>query len=589
MSASARQGRSRTGLILGLILGFGVLFMLGVLLIAVLALTPSSPQIREGSTLMLRVGNVLTEAPPADDPFLELFGNPPASLQTLRGLLTKAAVDDRIERVLVRIDPLAVGVGKVQELRDEVQRFRERSGGKPINAYLHVATNKEYYLASAFDEVWLAPEGLVLFNGLTFEVTFLAGTLGKVGVRAEFARVGEYKNAPEALTEEEMSEPYREVINSLADELFDQIVTGVAEAREVSVDTVRAWINDPPLTARGALELGMVDALMYRDQMVEKLKAEGDEGWRLVLPGDYGRVKAKSLGLESKGTIAVVFAEGQIATGKSSSNTMGSATMTRAIRQARKDDQVRALVLRVDSPGGSGLASDLIWRELLLTSEEMPVIVSMSDLAASGGYYISMGAERIFAQPATITGSIGVYAGKFDISGLYEKIGAKVETISRGPYARLFSSSKAFDEQERAKVEGFVESFYDSFVTKAADGRRKTWEEIDAVARGRVWTGRQALEKGLVDELGGLRDAFDHIKTETLGLTPDDTILLKIYPKKRSMLEELLDREDRGDVRRESLGALLGLVDRDLDRLVALGRAMDGSPTVRIPYDLRVH
>lgn len=553
------------------------------------------PTIPDGSYLVLRPGGILSEAPSLGDPLADALGR-----SSTRGVieydsaLRKAAVDDRIAGVIMRIEPMGCSLGKIQELRDAVARFRDKSD-KPIVALMETGGNKEYYLASACSEVYMAPEGMLFFIGLRFGVTFFKGTLEKLGVEAQFARVGQYKSAVEPFTREEMSDSFREMLDSLADDLFDTMIEDIAADRGMTAERIRAIVDDPPMTARSAVEAGLVDELVYRDELEDRLKQADEEEWSLVGMDTYAQVPPSSLGLGDGPEIAVIYCEGTIMPGESAppyyggDQTMGSTTITSVLREARKDEDIEAVVMRVDSPGGSGLASDLIWREVQLTSAEKPVVISMSDYAASGGYYISMGADAIVAQPGTLTGSIGVYSGKFSMGGLYEKVGLSVETVERGEFAGLMSPSEPFSDAEQAKLEGMVDEFYNSFLEKAAEGREVQPEEVDRVAQGRVWTGKQALEVGLVDQLGGFRTALATAK-ELAGIDADQEVSLVILPEQRTILQELLDPDDTPSSRLLSpADALLPPLDRPMRELLARVPVLQlGGPVAMLPYLVQV-
>jgi protease IV len=505
----------------------------------------STPRIPEDSTLVIHIGGVLSEQPAIPDPLAEVLGaTGGTSVIEIDSALRKAAVDDRIKAVVLRIEPLACGMGKVQELRTAIARYRDETS-KPIIAWMDYAGNKEYYLAAACTEVYMPAEGMLLFTGLRFSVTFFKGTLDKLGIQAEFTRVGEYKSAVEPYTREEMSDEFRGVLESLADDLYDRMIADIAADRGMEPAVLQGIVDDPPMTAAGAVEAGLVDELLYRDEIEQRLKPADAEEWPLVDLYTYADVSPGSLGLGKGPSVAVIYCEGIITSGESSppvwggDASMGSATITRALRDAREDENIEAVVLRIDSPGGSGLASDLIWREVQLTREVKPVIASMSDYAASGGYYIAMGADAIVAEPSTLTGSIGVYNGKMSFSDLYDKVGLSVETVERGQYADLLTVSRAYTPEERDKIAEMVEDFYSSFISKAAQGRGVEPEEIDRVARGRVWTGAQALEVGLVDEVGGFRAALEVAKLKA-GIEPDQEVSLVILPEQYTLLDELL-------------------------------------------------
>ncbi len=576
-----------------------VVFVSSIVAIVVMLHDGGGSSADEGTTLVLSLGGAMPEQPPADQPLAGL-GNQPLSIFEVDTGLTRAAADDDISQLHVVINGLGIGYGKVAELSDIIERFSTDSG-KPVSCWMEAAGNKEYLLALTCDRIFMAPEGFFLVNGLHLGVTFYKGTLDKLGVRAEFTRAGKYKSAIEPMTSQEMSAPYREMMEALADSLYGHLVKRIAQRRSMTEAQVLALIDDPPLTARAAWQAGLIDGLFYDDQMrawlsgkpvlpdslgddddsgapapmvatddddsgapapavvtaddddsaagrhgtgrapdprIQTRAADADDAPRMGMRSYLDGRSSLSGGRGSK--VAVVFCEGQITSGKSrTGSSMGSDTIARAIRRARLDDDIGAIVLRVDSPGGSGLASDVMWREVELARVEnhKPVVVSMSDLAASGGYYIAMGADAIVAHPTTLTGSIGVFAGKYDISGLYEKIGLTSESIKRGEYSDLFVLNKGLGPEGTAKLEEFVDAFYGTFLAKAAQGRGTTTEAIHAVAQGRVWTGEQADDIGLVDAMGSLRTAIAMAK-DRAGIEGDTRLAL--YPRMPSFWEELL-------------------------------------------------
>ncbi|MCK6526417.1 signal peptide peptidase SppA [Myxococcota bacterium] len=536
--------RRRNKLLIAFLLFMAFAFVGSIATVAVL-LRGGGTTIEKDSYLVVNLTGTLSDQPASDDAISRYFESSAPSVLEVDSALRKAAKDDRILGVILKIGDLGVGMAKVQELRDAVLRYRAESG-KHVVAWAEALGNKEYYLASAADSIYMPPEGMVFFNGLAFNVTFYKGTLDKLGVEAEYARIGKYKSAVEPMTREGMSEANREMMESLASDLFERVVEGVASGRKMTREQVLAVIQDPPMTAGDARAAGLVDDLVYRDQLEDSLKPADAEEWKLTSLDDYRRVPGSSLGLGVGPKVAVIFAEGAINSGESQppgplggGPVMGSDTVARAIRKARKDASIKAIVLRVDSPGGSGLASDIVWRETQLAREAgKPVVASMSDFAASGGYYISMGADAIVAQPSTLTGSIGVYAGKINLEELFQKIGVTVETIQRGPYANLFSGDRPFSPEERGKLERYIETFYRTFIEKAAEGRKLGADQVDAVARGRVWTGHQAKEIGLVDSLGGFREAL-RIAKEKAGIADSQEVSLVLLPEKPDFLDSL--------------------------------------------------
>ncbi|HLA77094.1 MAG TPA: signal peptide peptidase SppA [Vicinamibacteria bacterium] len=514
--------------------------------------------------------------PPSSD-LTPFFGRRPPTLRTLVESLDRAAGDAKVKAVVLRVSFLPdAGWGKVQELRDAIVRFRK--SGKPAYAHLEFCGNREYYLATACDKIYAVPTGLLDVTGLSAETTFLRGSLDKLGVEAQFEGVGKYKNAPNQYTEKGFTEPHREQMEALLDSVYEQYVTALAKARGKSREQAEAILDQGPFDAKEALKAGLVDELVYRDQLQERLKS--GEG---VSPARYVK-KARGLGLDGRPKLALVFAVGEIVPGESQESPFGgsfagSETVAHALKSAREDDDYKAVLLRVDSPGGSGTASDVIWREVQLTRKQKPVVISMGDVAASGGYYIAMGGDAIVAQPGTITGSIGVFSGKFSLRGLYDKLGVSKEILIRGRHAALFSEYRPWTQEERDRIRSLMESFYQDFVAKAAEGRKKPVAEIDQMAQGRVWTGAEAFRLGLVDRLGGLEVAVSVAK-ERAKIGKDQDVQLVILPEKKGFLETLLERQDEG---------LEASLPADLRFALRWSSLLgDGKPLARLPFDLQI-
>jgi protease-4 len=329
---------------------------------------------------------------------------------------------------------------------------------------------------------------------------------------------------------------------SLNRDLYEQIVDGIADGRRLAKSDVRRLIDEGPFLPADAVEAGLVDALVYADE-VKRQEPFSEVNWREISDRDYRQISLASVGLNRGRRIALIYAVGTVNSGTggvdiTGGEVLGSDTLVRAIRAARTDDSVRAIVLRIDSPGGSAVASDVIWREVMLAKADKPVIASMSDLGASGGYYIAMGADTIVAQPATLTGSIGVVAGKITTGGTYEKVGVTLEPVSNGRFAEIYSPVTPFSDDERAKMQEHIDAIYEQFLTKAAEGRGTTRDAVHDVAQGRVWTGRQAKEHGLIDELGGLGRAIALAK-ERVGIDADDEVELVAFPRPKSLFELL--------------------------------------------------
>jgi protease IV len=527
--------RRGVGLVLFLITTAILVSMMGLLLAWLLV--SREPRVAGDSMLVLRVRGTLEEIEPGG--VLGQIISPP-TVRSVVEQLRKAKVDHRIQGVVLAPSGASALWGKIQEVRDAVVDFRQ--SGKPIVAYLEYGGEREYYLASACDRVYLMPTSPLDLSGLASYELFLRGTLEKIGAYPDLMHIGEYKTAANTFTERGFTPAHREMAESLNADLYQQLIRAIADGRQLSEADVRQLVDEGPFLPEDALRAGLVDDLAYEDQLDERLRAEG-RAFRRLTEDDYRRVSARSLGLDRGPRIAVIYAVGLIASGRSRPDSpqgpvVGSDTLVEHIRRAREDTSIRAIVLRVDSPGGSAIASDVIWREVLLARDRKPVVASMSDVAASGGYYIAMPAQAIVAQPGTLTGSIGVVMGKFVTGGTFDKLGMSVESVSHGRHAEINSPARPYSPAEREKVEEQMQSIYNSFVEKAAEARNTTPERIDAIAQGRVWTGRQAKQVGLIDELGGLRHALALAKARAK-IEPEQEVELVIYPPRRTLLEVL--------------------------------------------------
>jgi protease-4 len=524
----------------------GVAFFISIVGFAALyVLFGREPAVPANATLVLRVGGPLAELAP-NDVVGYLRGTHAPTVRAIVDNLRKAKVDSRIRAVLLKPTGFESPFwAKVQEIRDAVLDFRK--SGKPVYAYVEYGGDREYYLASAADKVFLMPSTPLDLTGVATYELFLRGTLDKLNVYPDLHRIGDYKTAVNTFKEKTFTAAHKEMDESMNRDLYEQIVRGIADGRKKQESDVRALIDQGPFLPEDALRAGLVDDVAYEDQVDDKLRA-GQKRAR-VDTDDYGRISPASVGLNRGPRVAVIYASGTIASGKSGYDPVngavaGSETLIDYIRQARRDSSVRAIVLRVDSPGGSATASDAIWRELMITREERsdrPLVVSMGDLAASGGYYIAMPAQVIVAQPSTLTGSIGIFGGKFVTGGLYEKLGAHIESTSIGKHAEINGPARPYNAEETKKLQEQLQSFYDQFVEKVAASRHSTPEKIDAIAQGRVWTGRQGKQNGLVDELGGLDRAVS-IAKQRAKIAADADVEMIVYPPRKSFYELLSEQ-----------------------------------------------
>ncbi len=594
MSTAKKTVLIITGILAGLLV-----VVLICIAIVVSAFRRGAPTIRNNSVLALRVSGVLPDYV-TDDPLRKFFGGPDQSLTGLVTQFQKAKVDKRISAILLDVDLSSIGWAKAEEIRDAIADFR--TSGKPVYAYMEVGVNKEYFIASACDKVYLAPPGELFTIGLSADVMFFRGALDKLGVYPEIYQIGKYKSAGDIFTRKEMSEAHREATNALIQGIYDDFVQGIAKGRNKSPADVLAIIDEAPYTAAKAKEVGLIDGAMYRDEVEKELKTklgykETDE-LPIARGSEYRDVDPESLGLNKGEKIAVIYGTGDIGSGRSENSpsgdqSIGSDTLAKALTDAANDKTIKAIVLRVDSPGGSGLASDIIWHAVEAAKAKKPVVVSMSDVAASGGYYISCGANKIIAQPSTITGSIGVVAGKPVVKGLYDWLGLSNEYVLRGKNAGLFRETEKFSDSERQKFQEWINTtYYDQFVPKVAKGRNKNAEYVDSVGQGRVWTGTQAKERGLVDDFGGLDKAIAAAK-ELAKIPADKGVQRVILPYPRTLLQELFSGgSDDPNTQTKEQRAFIASLPEDARRafryMAILDRMKEGDSMLLMPFDIRI-
>ncbi len=522
----------------GCLIALGIFLALLVALFLATLFTLRAPSIKANTVLELPIEGILTECAPTS--MMERFFMAKVTVVwDVLQVLQKAAKDNEISGVILHISTFNSGLAKIQELRKGIIDFKR--SGKFVLSFMETAGNKEYYLASAADEVCLVPIGDLNLTGLVTEVAFYRGFFDKWGMIPNFEHIGKYKSASDILTRRDMSPAHREATDSLLDSLYQSLLNDLAQRNKLSNSkNVQEIIDRGPFTAQEALDEGLVDQLLYEDQFYELVRQKNKGQLPLVTAKDYQRSVMRPSPWGWRPEIALINATGTIATGESFyaplvGRIIGSKTISQAIRSARKSNSIKGIVFRIDSPGGSALASDIIWREVELTQGEKPFVVSMSDTAASGGYYIAMGADKIIAQPTTVTGSIGVISGKFDLRGLYDRLGINKEVITRGKNADLFSDYRSFSPEEKEILLKMIGNIYKNFVHKAALGRKVTDEEIDSIGRGRVWTGEQAMGNGLVDELGGITEAISLVK-EMANIPAEEEVEVVIYPRVRAWL-----------------------------------------------------
>jgi protease IV len=527
----------------------GLRFVIGFLVVATVislgamvllyAIVSQEPDVPSHATLVLTPSGDLPEIVPD---FALGAGNE-LTIRAYVDLIRKAKNDSRIAGILLKPGGLNSPFwGKAQELREAINDFK--TSGKYVDAWLEYAGDREYFLASVADHVYLLPSASLDLTGVASYEVFLRGTFEWIGTYPDFLHVGDYKTAINTYLEKTFTPAHKEMSESLNRSQYDQLVRAIADARRKSEAEVRGLIDQGPFQPVDALRVGLIDEIAYEDELDDLIPELAQA--KYIDAEDYAGVSWETTGTRRRSKIAVINAAGVINSGSSGFDpvngpVVGSDSLVQYIREARADQSIKAIVLRVDSPGGSSTASDVIWRELSISRDtRRPVIVSMSDLAASGGYYIALAGDAIVAQPGTLTGSIGVYTGKFVTTGSLEKLGANIEATSNGKHAQIYSPDRRFTPEERKKIEDSMQVVYDQFIERTAAARHMAPEKVDEIAQGRVWTGEQARQLGLVDELGGLYKAIDLAK-QRAHIPADEEVNLVVYPPRRSVYEVIAD------------------------------------------------
>jgi protease-4 len=528
--------------IVGILAAIGVLSILAVFAGVVLMLisVSSTPPIPSRVILELDLENGIIETIP-DDPMAQIMLGGALQLRDVVEALERGAGDRRVVGVLAKISGEPMAMAQIQEVRGAILKFRE--SGKPAIAFAETfgefgPGNGGYYLATAFDEVFMQPSGDIGLTGLYYETMFLRGAFDKIGLQPRMGQRYEYKNAVNSYTHTSFTGPHREALERVMESRFSQIVSGIAEARGISEDDVRNLAERAPLIGEEALEAGLIDGLSYRDEVMDLFRERTHERAKLLYADQYLERAGRP---HARGTqVALIHGFGGVARGPSRYSpvngaiVMGSDTVTAAFRAAIDNDRIEAILFRVDSPGGSYVASDTIWRETVRAREAgKPFVVSMGNLAGSGGYFVAMAADRIVAQPGTITASIGVYGGKMLTTEFWDKLGVTFEGVATNPGARHWSNHTDYDGAGAERLEASLDRIYEDFTQKVADGRGLDLETVQEIAKGRIWTGADALEIGLVDELGGYDVALDQIR-DLLNLEDDAPIRLRRYPAQKN-------------------------------------------------------
>jgi protease-4 len=527
---------------LGLFLSF-ILFFLFIVILVSAGSDSDKVEIKDNSILHLTLTGPIPDRS-SDNPFSSFgfdgLGEAPMGLNDVLDNLDKAAANPSVKGIFLDLTNLSTGIATIEEIRNALIDFKK--SGKFIYAYSEVFSQPTYYLATAADKIYLHPTGLAELKGLRSEILFFKGTLDKLGVEPLVFRHGKFKSAVEPFIQDKLSDSNREQVRTFLFSIWNHMLKGIASGRKLSEDELRKISSELLVTnAPAAKQYKLVDDLKYRDEVLEMLKtktgAESIDKLELVTLNDIK--DSEDTREKRKGDkIAVVYAEGDIVDGEGQDGQIGSVECSKAIRKARLDEKVKAVVLRVNSPGGSALASETIWREVVLTKKVKPVIVSMGNLAASGGYYIAAPADVIVASPNTITGSIGVFGLFFNGKGLANQLGVTIDTVKTTPMADIMSSSRGVTPREAEIIQAEIERIYDNFITRVAEGRKMSKADVDSIAQGRVWTGADAKRLKLVDEFGGLERAIE-LAAQKAKL---DNYRIMELPFVKDPLEKILDK-----------------------------------------------
>ncbi len=571
---------------IGVLSGMGLMVLLVVLVVLVaIRISGAPPAVKTPTTIVLDLEGEILEQNSTDlSARLMQRGSRP-TLRELIENIDKAAADKRVVAMVVRPRSVQFGWGKADEIRAALQRFRK--SGKKLYCHMVHAGLREYYMATACEKVFMQPVGMLDIKGMRGEAMFWKGTLDKIGAQPQLVHTGDYKTYSNAFTETGFTVAHREMVNWLIDGLYGEAIRAVAEGRGKDLVSARSLIEAGPYEAPQAQTAGLVDQVLYEDEVYDLIKnLDASKRFNKMSARRYGDVPLDEAGLKGGRKIGVVYAVGTIMQGQDGMDPMGdtsvgSETMGRLLRDAGDDDSVKAVVLRVDSPGGDAMASDTIWRQMTTLRKKKPVVISMSDVAASGGYYISATGDPIVAGRNSITASIGVVYGKINIHGTYDKLGITKDVVTRGPYALLDSEYHAYTPDEWQRVQKLADDTYLEFKRKVAGARKMKVEDVDSIARGRVFTGEQAKQKGLVDELGGLDRALDLAK-EKAGIPKTERIQVVTYPRSKSLIEIILEHGQSTELP----APVQVRLPHPLRALLAVRLVNSGRPMTLMPFHL---
>jgi protease-4 len=539
------MGKFLLGVLTGVLL---LVVLVGVAVYVAVSFRSKPPSIAAGSTLILRLSGDLPEKSPVELPLPFLEQRSATTVEEVWSLLRRAAADSRIAAVVFEPQDSSLGWAKMEEIKADLEQFRK--SGKPLIAYLKSPGSRDYYLASACAKVYMAPTDMLDLKGVALETMYFRNTLEKLGVKVDVEHAGKYKDYGDMFVRTSMSPETQEVMTGLVDGIFDDLVNTIAKGRGKDAAAVRTIIDNGPFLSGEAKASGLVDDLLYEDQMFGLLKTQLKQTeLKKVSSRDYVGVPDSDAGLEPKSRIAFVVGEGSITRGRADSDLdsgLESEAFDRMLDRVARDKDLKGVIVRIDSPGGEVTASDEMWRAMNELRKKKPVVISMSDYGASGGYFMAMSGDPIIAYPATLTGSIGVVFGKPNLHGLYDKLGITKDSVSRGRFALIESDYASLSPAESDKLRHGIDVNYEDFLAKVAAARRKPVAEIAAIAQGRVWLGSQAKANGLVDELGGLDRAVDMIKAKS-GIPAGETVSLVVFPARRSLLDYAMGSKGDSD------------------------------------------
>jgi protease-4 len=530
--------------LLGLLTGAVVMVLIVVIAVFAAASLRTKPaSIADGSTLILHLNGDAPETPPVDVSIPFLQPRAPMTVENVWSMLRHAAADSRVKAVVFEPSGTTVGWAKMQEIRSDLEQFRK--SGKPLVAYLKTPNMRDYYMASACTKIYMAPSDELDLKGIGLELMYFKNTLDKLGVHVDVEHAGKYKDYGDQFTRSSMSPETNEVMTSLVDDLYGDLVNTLAKARNKSAEAMRATIDDGPFLAKQAKAQGLVDDLRYEDEAFGEIKTTLHQTeLKKTTEQEYVSVPDTAVGAAGSDRIAFVVGEGAITRGEpgtvslSGDTGLESETFNKMLSRVANDKGIKGVIVRIDSPGGEVFASDDMWRAMNELHKKKPVVISMSDDAASGGYYMAMSGDPLVAYPGTITGSIGVVFGKPNLHGLYDKLGITKDSVSRGRFARIESDYESLSDAEKMKLREGIDSAYEDFVGKVAVARKKPTSVIEPLAQGRVWLGDQAKANGLVDELGGIDRAIELIKAKS-GIPAGNKVSLVLYPAKRTVFDLL--------------------------------------------------